>query len=71
MHDLDVDDHWIVTRSPIDDRTWVPVPMGFGEQTHMTCAGPLRAVKWYVEQQEGGPVAWTRVDRDNWKGVPA
>ena len=68
MEEFD-EDGWAVTRSHIDRRVWVPLPVGFGEVAHALNAGSLRAVKRYVESQEMldlEHMAWRKLDDDRW-----
>ena len=66
--DSDCADGWIVTRSELDSRVWVPYPSGHGDVWHMVNAGPLRKVKTYVEEAEhdSDSFEWRRLGVDQW-----
>lgn len=66
--DDDYEEGWVVTRSDLDPRVWVPVPSGFGEAGLMLNAGSLTKVKAWVERYPYNEpdFAWRKIDADRW-----
>lgn len=67
MAEPEPDDEVAVRRSDLDPSVWVPITLGFGDQSCFLHAGGMRAVKAWAERRYG-VTTWRRVDRHEWRG---
>lgn len=59
---------WLVTRSRVDPRVWVPLEC-YSDTSGVFLAGGIRAVRKAVEERVGRtvPLRWLRVDAGTWE----